>query len=125
MINYRNSARQHYKDLGLWYDKISEKDIIKLHEMLKDAIVESDYWIEINNPIINTKVGGKLSSAYIDGKSIKSTESEEVVYLWGNEFIGFCDCADQSGTKVITKTFEKWCDYLIKGFENGKTKKSN
>lgn len=132
MLNYqrikmekdeRQIAREYFKEKGLTYSKINQKDIEKLRDLIKyelqtylpttdhsrsmdmrlSKIRKRDYQYNKDGTI-------KFVCIYIEGSYFNFREG---VCFNENGFIGFCGWADGSNKIPIITAFTKWCDYLI------------
>jgi len=119
----RQIAREYFKEKGLSYSDIKEKDIDKLRELIKyelqtylpttDHSRSMDMRIskELKRDFKFDRLGIIEGGIYIDGSYFKRREG---VYFNEDGFIGFCGWADGSNKMPIITAFTRWCDYLKK-----------
>lgn len=127
--NYREKARQYFKESGLAYTDIKEKDFYmllailadeleKYSEEVKDPNVHGISTMRISNreglkryiPIFNKGDKGKLKTSfiYVDSDYFCGREAISL----NQDFVGFAGWADDTNVRPFTKAFERFTDYM-------------
>jgi hypothetical protein len=127
----RQIAREYFKEKGLTYSDIKERDIDKLRDFIKyelqTYLPTSDHSRSMDMRLSKIR---KKDYKYNKDGSIKEGciwiagsyfDFREGVCFNENGFIGFCGWADGSNKIPIITAFIKWCDWLnnLREVKNG------
>lgn len=127
--NYREKARQYFKESGLAYTDIKEKDFYMLLAILADELEKYSKEVKDPNmhgiasmrisdrnglkrylPIFNKKDNGELETAYIFVDSHYFNGREAISF--NRDFVGFAGWADDTNVRPFTKAFVRFTDYM-------------
>lgn len=127
--NYREKARQYFKESGLAYTDIKEKDFYMLLAILADELEKYSEKVKDPNthgiasmrisdrnglkrylPIFNKKDNGELETAYIFVDSHYFNGREAISF--NRDFVGFAGWADDTNVRPFTKAFVRFTDYM-------------
>lgn len=127
--NYREKARQYFKESGLAYTDIKEKDFYMLLAILADELEKYSEEVKDPNthgiasmrisdrnglkrylPIFNKKDNGELETAYIFVDSHYFNGREAISF--NRDFVGFAGWADDTNVRPFTKAFVRFTDYM-------------
>ena len=127
--DYREIARQYFKEAGLTYSDIKEKDFYmliailadeldKFSEIVKDPNIHGiatmricdRNGLKINLPEFNKTDSGELKTAYIKVDSHYFEGREAISF--NRDFVGFAGWADDTNVQPFVKAFIRFTDYL-------------
>lgn len=127
--DYRENARKYFKESGLTYSDIKEKDFYMLlallaeelenfSEKVKDPNIHGIASMRISDrnglkrylPIFNKNDNGGLKSAFIYVDSHYFSGREAISF--NNDFVGFAGWADDTNIQPFTDAFIRFTDYL-------------
>ena len=127
--NYREKARQYFKESGLAYTDIKEKDFYMLLAILADELEKYSEEVKDPNthgiasmrisdrnglkrylPIFNKKDNGELETAYIFVDSHYFSGREAISF--DRDFVGFAGWADDTNIQPFVKAFIRFTDYM-------------
>ena len=127
--NCREKARQYFKESGLTYTDIKEKDFYMLLAILADELEKYSEEVKDPNthgiasmrisdrnglkrylPIFNKKDNGELETAYIFVDSHYFNGREAISF--NRDFVGFAGWADDTNVRPFTKAFVRFTDYM-------------
>lgn len=125
--DYRENARKYFKESGLAYSDIKEKDFYMLMALLADELekyseivkdpnthgistMRISTGLKRNMPVFNKQSNGNLKSAFIKVDS-HYFEGREAISL-NEDFVGFAGWADDTNIQPFVKAFVRFVDYL-------------
>lgn len=127
--NCREKARQYFKESGLAYTDIKEKDFYMLLAILADELEKYSEEVKDPNthgiasmrisdrnglkrylPIFNKKDNGELETAYIFVDSHYFNGREAISF--NRDFVGFAGWADDTNIQPFVKAFIRFTDYM-------------